>query len=222
MYSMNIFGLQLDEEFDLYLESYTIPSPEVQTDYKKIPGMNGSIDRTEKFGTVFFKNRDWDNIVLKSTSWATDEDSKVELERELLNAIHGKSGRIIFDDDAEHYWQGRVFVQDVYVEGNAMLIVDLGLVTEPFKYGINGKTFTLNLSGSEQSVTLTNGRKVIVPKVIVTDNASLAYTVQGVEHTRELTAGTWRLTDLLLYEGSTIVTATGSGTLTIQYEDAQL
>lgn len=223
MHSANIVGIQMDAMFELYLPEYTVPTPEVQTNYKEIPYRDGSIDKTEQYGVVYYKDREW-NLVFKKTGKNVSGYDLPKLAAELYNYIHGRRGNVIFDDDPTYKWIGRVFVDNVSCENNGLLIATMRFISEPYKYKVIDIEKTLTLSSSSQNVVLHNGRKPIVPTVVVSagGNASLAFTVKGVSYTATLSAGEQKVADLVLFEGDTVVSCTGSGTIKFSYVEASL
>lgn len=223
MYSANFFGIQLDRTFELYLPEYDIPSPEAQTNYREIKGRDGAIDKTEQFGVVRYKDREW-NLTFNKTGKQIDHSHVPVIERLLLNAIHARKGRIIFDDDPNYYWFGRAFVKDVSCQDNGLIIVQVSLITEPYKYALVDKNYVANLSNNSVVLTLENGRKPIIPSVISTDVATLSWTIKGVNYTKTISAGTFKITDLILYEGETELTVSSTGvcSVTVTYPDVQL
>ncbi len=135
MYSANLIGKQMDTEFGLYLPEYSIPAPEVQTNYKEIPFRDGAIDKTSPDGVVHYKDREWD-LTFKKTGATVSASDLAALAMSVMNAIHGKAGEIIFDDDPNYKWVGRVFVTSVNCENNGLLIVNIHMITHPYKYSL--------------------------------------------------------------------------------------
>lgn len=224
MYSAKLMNKQMDTVYGLYLPEYIIPAPEVQTNYVEIVGKDGSIDKTAPDGVVRYKDREWD-LVFKKTGNAVSADDLQSLSSSLNNDLHGRKGEVIFDDDPTYKWIGRVFVQDVSCENNGLLIANILFISEPYKQKLTDISEVVTLSQTAQTIVLTNGRKPLIPKIIVSGNDSsavLVFTVKGHEYTLQLSTGTWVATDLILFEGTTNVVATGSGTLTITYPEYSL
>lgn len=221
MHSVNIVGVQMDTAFELYLPDYVIPSPEVQTNYKEIPYRNGSIDKTAPDGVVHYKDRQW-KLIFKKTGEDVSAYDVPSLSQQINNSIHGRSGNIIFDDDPTWKWVGRVFVDDVSCEDNGMLIASVKLITDPFKYKLTNISKSSSLSSTAKNVSLTNGRKPIVPSVVVSNTATLSFTIKGVSYNLTLSSGTHKVAQLVLFEGTTVVSCSGRGTITFTYPEASL
>lgn len=221
MYSAKICNKQMDTEFELYLPEYSIPEAEVQTNYKEIPFKDGAIDKTSADGVVYFKNREWD-LVFKKTGSNVSANDLPALSKAVRNAIHGRAGEIIFDDDLNYKWIGRAFVGECLCEQNGMLIVNVHLITNPYKYGVSGISVTKNLSSDPIVINLQNGRKPIIPVIVVSDTATVTFTINGVSYTSSLNSGTHTVPDLVLFEGETSIVATGSGTIKFEYPEVSL
>lgn len=221
MYSANIVGKQMDSVFGLYLPNYDVPPPEVQTNYVEVVGRDGAIDKTAPDGVVRYKDREW-ALEFQKTGPDVSADDLPSISRALYNELHGRQGEIIFDDDASYKWIGRVFVDNVSCENNGLIIASIRLITKPYRYKLNGISKGVVLSSRAVDVTLTNGRKPLVPTVIVTGSAALEFTIRGEEYSIELSAGTWTVSDLILFEGDTVVSVSGSGIIRFEYPEASL
>lgn len=68
------------------------------------------------------------------------------------------------------------------------------------------------------NVTLTNGRKSVVPTIICTGEVTI--TLDGSEY--ELNEGTHKVLDIQLLEGETAMTLTGSGSVCFVYQEGDL
>lgn len=224
MYSAKLMNKQMDTVYGLYLPEYTIPAPEVQTNYVDIPGKDGAVDKTAPDGVVRYKNREW-TLSFQKTGATVSADDLQSISSTLHNDLHGRKGEVIFDDDSNYKWIGRTFIQDVLCENNGLIIVNIQFISEPYKRKITDISRSVTLSSTSQTIALTNGRKPLIPTIIVAgenSSAVLVFTIKGEEYTVELSAGTWTVTDLVLFEGTTNVAATGSGTLTITYPEYSL
>lgn len=222
MYSANLFGIQMDTVYGLYLEDYAVPAPEVQTNYVEVVRRDGAIDKTAPDGVVRYKDREWESLIFSKTGDDVSGDDLQEFSATIMNAIHGRSGNIIFDDDSNYKWIGRAFVNKVDCENNGKIIVDVNLITQPYKIGLTAITKAVTLSSTEQNVTLKNGRKPLIPKIVVTNSAQVKFTLNGTQKTLNFTQGTYNNSDLILFEGNTIVTVSGQGTITFEYPEMSL
>lgn len=221
MFSANLCGVSMDAKYGLYLPEYSIPAAEVQMDYKEIPFRDGAIDKTDIDGVVRYKDREWE-LEFQKTGPDVSAYDLPSVTSVVSNDLHGRNGEIIFDDDSSWIWEGRVFVGEARCEDNGLIIVSIKLITRPYKRKVIGISKSVVLSGTSQVISLVNGRKPIIPTLYVSDSATLAFTIKGSSYTSTLGEGTWTVTDLVLFEGITDVSVTGSGTLIIEYPELSL
>ena len=198
------------DDLSLILSSKTIGSPPVKTETIDIPGADGVLDFTEFFGEAKYNNRkiefEFSSIQLWSAQLAQDSTIK--------NALHGKKLKITLDDDPNFYYMGRISVGDWKNEKNVgKLTVECDC--EPWKYKQTVTTITKAVSGSG-SVTLSNLRRSVSPQI--TTNAQITVAWTGGSST--LAAGTdWVIPELILKEGNTTITLTGTATVIFKYRE---
>ena len=82
----------------------TISHPEVVTNYVTVPGLSGSIDLTEYLtsGPVYNdRTGSFDFYVMNGfESWLT-------IRQKIVEAVHGKRIKMVFEDDPLYYYEGR-------------------------------------------------------------------------------------------------------------------
>lgn len=136
MKGVTLGGYHSYDTWGLWLrEAPKISPPEPQTHYVEIPGMDGSLDLTEKlFGTVKYKDREIEMhfySLAKRSQWA-------EIASDMMGKLHGKVVRIILDDDPGYYYQGRVVFESMEPQQNVIPIVMTATVG-PYKTSIDGR-----------------------------------------------------------------------------------
>ena len=115
-------------------EAPEISPPEPQTYYVEIPGMNGSLDLTEKlFGGVRYKDR---QIKLTFLSLAKREEWP-DIQSDMMEKLHGKSVQIVMDDDPGYYYLGRIAFDSVK-QDNHVTIAVINATVGPFKTSVDG------------------------------------------------------------------------------------
>lgn len=199
-------------DYGLYLQPYTIPMPDIKSNYVDIAGADGSLDLTEVFGRVRFMDR---TFTLDLRAFDVDQDFHSTITT-LANAVHGKKVKIVFSDDPNYYYYGRVDVDTVSP------LVFVGVITvfitaEPWKYKTNVTSVTEEVTTSK-IITLTNDRMPTIPTITVDAEMSLAWGTNTVT----LSAGTHTVLDLELTQGDTKITVTGTGTITFSYQEGAL
>ena len=116
-------------------EAPEISPPEPQTYLVEIPGMDGSLDLTEKLsGGVRYKDREIKLTFLslvKRTQWP-------DICSDMMEKLHGKSVRIVMDDDPGYYYLGRIAFDSVK-QDNHVTIVVIKAKVGPIKTSTDGK-----------------------------------------------------------------------------------
>ena len=125
-----------------------IEPPSVKTNYLDISGGDGVLDMTDLLTNRIYYNRrsgSWTFIVVNDgqipyngtfTTWA-------ELYSEIMAYLHGKSMRVILDDDPNYFYEGRFSVSEWNsAKGNSTITINYSL--SPYKKLVsntNGKRF---------------------------------------------------------------------------------
>lgn len=202
------------DDFGLVLSEKEIKSPTPKIKQIEVEGSDGVLDMTEAFGGVKYNNRSL-SFTFTYPYISTEEDF-LELFTTVQNAIHGQKMNVVLDDDLEHYYFGRVSVNEWKSEkkmGKIVIEVD----AEPYKMMVEETVVTRSVSGS-LTINLINGRKHVVPTI--TASASMTYAFGT--YSKSVSAGTFRIPEFELIEGNNEITVTGTGTVTFRYRKGDL
>ena len=147
--------------------------------------------------------------------------SRETIIRDMVNRLDGMREDIELPDDPLHYITGRLHVSREYNDP-AHAAVTVTAVCSPWKYSSTEKGLFLTAATTEKTAQLVNeGRLAVVPSVVVSGtNASVRLTYGSIS--RALSAGTYKLPDLLLTPGTNPVKYSGTGTVNIKYREAVL
>lgn len=188
-----------------------IGSPSPKTSTIPVPGSDVTLDFTEAFGGVHYNNRTITLVFLSLQPWSDQmaQDSTVK------NALHGRKMNIVFSDDDDYYYVGRINVGDwEFYRGAGRVVITID--AEPYKLKSTGKTASRTNSGT---LTLTNeGRMPVVPSVHSTASATLAWSGYSVS----VSASDQIIPQLVLEQGDTVVTVTGTATVTFSWREGSL
>lgn len=199
-------------DWDLLMISKNIGEAEAITNYVEIPGRDGVLDLTESLGEVKYKNR-----ILTFEFDLFNPKSFWSIQREIVNYLNGKKIKITLDQDPNYYFYGRCRVS------SSSIVKNLGHFTiececEPYKYKQNVTTIT-NTVSTGGKYTYTNDRKSVIPTLTL----SSAMTLRFNGNSYSLSSGTIKTFDIEFKEGiNTIEVISGSGTLTVSYQEASL
>ena len=177
-----------------------------------IEGGHGTLDLTEFFGYP-----QYDDVTHKFTFAILGADLAGQYNR-IKNALHGVKDKITFDDDPDYYYIGRVFVSPLSVN-KSVGTISLECDCEPFRYKKAETVVTRAVDGTD-IISLTNGKKRVVPLVAIQTETSLH--IEYGYNVWDLGAGEYRLPELELSEGENTVSVTGAGQITFTYREADL
>lgn len=231
MIGVRFGNLHSHDDFGLILSSKTISPPEPQTKLIEVPLRNGSIDLSESLtGDVGFKDRS----ISMTFSMIDKIDAWVAKVSEIENYLHGQRMKIIFDDDQDFYYIGRITVNSFSSEKSVGTLV-IDAVVEPYKYDVNStvdewdwdtfdfetgvinETSNIEVNGTKE-VILTGRRKKTYPVII----SSSAMSVSFKGKTYNLKAGTNKIYEIIVEEGENLFVFNGTGIVTIDYRGGSL
>ena len=120
-------------------ERPVIVPPEVKTNFIDLPGANGFIDLTEAIpGSVVYGQRESSIDFMIETT--TVRNTWSDLYSAVLNFLHGKSGKLILEDDPNWFYEGR-FTVEPWKSEESWSTITINYVLEPFKVNLNtGRT----------------------------------------------------------------------------------
>ena len=232
-YAATLNGKHTYTDYGLYVTNTNpVEPPEVKAEYIEVPGRNGQIDLTEALtGYTVYNNR---QIVLELGGRKRSQDWPGFMSN-FLNDLHGKSVKVIFDNDPSYYYQGRATVESDYEKGNEIARFTLTINAEPYKYSNQSTTepwlwdpFSfvdgviryynqLQVDGTAQIQVL--GSEMPVIPVFTT---SVAMQVEFGGKTYDLAAGNNQIYDIVLMNQAYTLTFTGTGTVSINYKTGRL
>lgn len=163
-----------------------ISPPDPKTLYVDIPASDGSLDLTEALiGDVVYNDR---NITMTFTVM-DDRAQWSSIYSTILNWIQGQYVKIVFDEEPDYYYSGRVKIDEWKSNKRTSTIVLSGIV-KPYKTDVAGvnnnwrwdtfnfetgvvreyEDMTLDCSNIRQSITVITGSQKIVPTFTVDTN----------------------------------------------------
>lgn len=200
-------------DWGITLRTRTRPKPSPKYNYVSIPARNGDLDLTEAFGDVFYENLSYPlefNVIDSINTW----DEKL---RTITNYLHGQKMKVIFSDDPDYYYFGRVTVNELSSD-KSVGILSLDCNFEPYKYK-NNVTSVSHEVIEGNTYNFNNGRMKVVPTLTLSN--AMTITFKGSSYS--LGAGTHKVLNIQFEEGiNTIGVTTGSGTLSAEYWEGEL
>lgn len=212
MKGVSFHGFHSFRDLHLLLTGKEIGAPEIKRQTIDIAGADGELDFTDFFGEPKYANVQH-RFTFESIRPRNEQLSQYT---DIKNAIHGKKGRIILDDDPSFFYVGRCSVSKYTNEKNiGRISVDCDC--EPYKYKLSKTVVARTINGTE-TVSLTNSRKRAVPTITTTTDMTISFG-GGIWTNR---AGTFTIPELELVEGENLVAVTGTGTITFTWQEAGL
>ena len=216
------------DDFGIYLTSKTINPPEPQTNTIYVPLRDGSIDLTESLtNDVKYNDRKINmtfSVIHPMEQWS-DKVSEIE------NYLHGKRMKVVFDDDQNFYYMGRLKVNEWSSQKSIGKLV-IECIADPYKYDIQGDwlwdpfDFENDCISESENIIVSGSTSVVIVgkrnKTYPTITASAAMSVSYNGTTYNLTEGINKLYEMILDEGENTLTFNGSGSVLIEYTGGSL
>jgi hypothetical protein len=199
------------DDLDLVQELKEIGKPKPQTYTVQVPGRNGLLNLTKGLtGRVTYYNRS-----LSFRYFGTgNRDRLLELDAE-FSKYHGQTIRIIDDDHPDHYYEGEASVSTVL--NNGYITVTLTVDAQPFRLKRNPTVYSRDIDGAVK-LYLDNESIEAVPTITVTADIKISFN----DITVILGAGTHTLEKFELRGGVNILDVSGTGTITIEYQEGAI
>lgn len=217
------------QDLGLALESKSIGFPDVKTKSVSIPLRDGDLDLTNVLSNrVHYGNR---KIKLNMNNVS---DMPTEKMSDVANKLHGQKMHIIFDDDLNYFYNGRLDMSsfkenrkggEYVIEANCdpfkytVLSSADDWLWDPFDFedGYINEAKDIVVSGSE-TVTLIADEQLSYASITTNAQVTVTYGSKSVV----CAAGTTMLYDFEFEPGENTITITGNATITITYRGARL
>ena len=202
------------------LAGWVFPEPVQETNLVAVPGrVKGPLDLSTALtdGEPSYSARVL-SIVLESSEG--DRLARKARIADMVNMLHGRRVDIVLPDDPLHYATGRLAIKTLYNDP-AHASVQVTATCEPWLYAMDETVLPLQATATAQTSLLRNsGAMSVVPLVQIAAAAGASVNLKYREFSWSLTAGDYKLPDLLLTPGDHVIEYSGTGTLTITYREA--
>lgn len=198
-------------EWGLWFMPYSISYPEVKKQYTEILGGDGSVDQTEIFGKIYYKDRQF------QLEFTCEDKKRFDLTvNEIVNFVHGKKAKIIIYDNPNYYYIGRVSVNE-YTSSQRLGTITIDVVAEPYLYK-NDLTVIQNSITESQTIAYPNSRMETIPtfksdKPIHFEFNSSQYSLNG-----EATM----FPNVVFKQGNNTIKWTGTANVEVSYQEGTL
>lgn len=204
------------DDWNLILNSKSIDPPAPKYVKISVDGRNGDLNLSRALtGDISYANREVNYTFIATEGTQEEREALIS---QIVNYCHGQERKIIDPDYPDYYFIGEITVSNIRND-RAYGTFTISGDCEPFKYSVEEINRLISLTSTESVINLTNGgTKTLIPTVTVDGNANIKIGNDSVS----LGSGTYKLTALRLPSGSTPITVSGSGTLTLTYREAIL
>lgn len=229
MYGVTINGTHCTA-LNLILTNVNNPFPDVKTATVEIPGANGVLDLTEIFGQPKFTNR---TLTMKFAGLRGYFNRYTDQSYAAWQ-LHGKKVPIIFDEDPNYFYLGRLSFEE-WAQTGAAGDLTVSADCDPFKYeiitsaddwlwdpfnfevGIIRGYGNLNVNGITY-LNVVGCRMTVIPDFICSAPMSLVF--KGIVY--NLAAGKNTIYDIALEDGVYQMAFDGHGTVTVLFRGGML
>lgn len=199
-------------DFNLYLSSYSIGTPEPKTEEVEIEGADGKLDLSDYFGEVKFENRQ----LTFNFSCINHPREFGKIYSKLQNILHGQKMKITHDDDKEFYYIGRITLND-WETDKRVGSIKIECDCEPYKYKKNKTIVPITVNGKKEQV-FKNLRKTVIPSIKTDAEIKIEY--NGASFNLE--AGNFQIPEIAFKAGNNILSFEGNANIVIEYQEAGL
>ena len=207
-------GVSFDEkhsykDFKLITNDITVGYPSVKMNYVDVPGRDGSLDLTESMGGIRYDDR---KLEFKFTMMGTSE----EMKSRIAGFLTWGRKKIILDKDKEYYYSGRCTVNS-FVNNKTVSELSVTALCDPYKYRIHETIHREKISGSK-TIILSNDRKTAIPVIECENTMKIGF--EGRNY--ELKEGRHKILDIQLKEGYNRLMVSGSGIITVIWQEGAI
>lgn len=202
------------------LSAWSLSPAEYQENYVEVPGRNGALDLSTALtdGEPRYNSRTMEATLERSDGTRLEREAAIDA---MINWLDGWKMDIFLPDDELHYITGRVRVAKEYNDP-AHAAVTITATVDPWRYNKNETAVHLTADTEAKTALLTNqGRRTVVPVLEITGDSPQVLLSVGTA-SWSLSTGTYQLPDLVVRQGSTEITYSGSGELHFRYREAIL
>lgn len=202
------------EDWKLILNAKNISPPSPKIVKVQVDGRDGDINLSRTLtGEMKYENREASFTFLVTEG---SQEEREELINSIVNLLHGNELKIIEPDDLDHYLIGEIVVTKT-TNDKAYGTIEISADLEPYRYSISEVNRTITASETKVDVVLNNtGRKTVTPTLTVDGSINLEFGSSSAS----LETGTYKLSNLNLRSGATVVTISGTGFVVFTYREA--
>nr|DAY93529.1 MAG TPA: tail protein [Caudoviricetes sp.] len=199
-------------------ETISFPVPQSQSNTIVVPGRNSPIRFTEALGRISYQPRSF-SLTFSMLGTRAKYDQMVS---EIANRYVGQLVQVSTSEEPELYAIGTLEISSEYdpLLGKGKLVIS-SEDADSYRYHTEITEVSQQIQGI-RTITLMNDYMPVIPKIIITNGASLAWAIGEESFQKTLSPGTWEIPELELVQGTNNIRVQTNGTITFQYKEGRL
>ena len=211
-----------------------VAPPKQKTKIVDIPGGSGVIDLSESLtGYPVFNNRTGSfEFLIVNNMYAEANDttpSWVDVYTDITKHLHGKTMKMVLEDDPDYYYEGR-FAVDQWNSDKTYSKITISYDVGPYKWYKKDFTAQINVTSENYVWTINKSTNHIgdvpfTPTIIISDASSDGVSIQfvnpnlGIDVTQGFNNGTYKASRMTIYgdEDMTFTCHAESGTAKVKF-----
>lgn len=204
-------GIDMFTQFNVVLGKKEIKPPKIKKKTTNVPGRDGELDYSEAIGGIRYENRD-----IKMEFTMMNKKNIMAQASDIFDALHSRRVKIIFSEDPDYYYVGRLSVETFKLE-KTLGTITISADCEPWKYKKNITKKVFEVSGTK-AVICENLNREIMP--LITTTAQMQ--IEMNNNSFSMSAGTRYHDGIIFTKGNNELKLTGTGKVTFEYQEARL
>lgn len=210
---LNNAWIHTGDDLDLVQEKKEIGKPTPQSFTVQVPGRNGLLNLTKGLtGKVTYYNRP-----LSFQYFGTGDRERLLYLDAYMSRFHGETIRIVDDDYPGYYYEGEAQVETEFSKSGNYITIKLTVDAQPFRLKWDPTIVSRSISG-DTKIRLYNESIPAIPEIKVTSTMTINFGSVNVT----LEAGTYSVESLELQRGVNDFLVTGTGVITIKYQEGAI
>ena len=211
--SVNFDNMNSLNDLNIVFETLTIGAAEPQLVLIEVPFRNGTLDETDAFGDVRYKDRSITMGFL--IPWWLDDQYGIF--SNVQARLNGQRRKIAFSADSDWYYEGRLTVGDFKIE-DGFWKFEISATVGPYKKSVIPTTVTATATTEGTEMELSNDFMKAIPSFTTTAEVRVDFEGNSVTFSE----GTHKSTSIILKEGNNVLTLYGDSEVIIDYEQGRL
>ena len=157
------------ESLNLIQQKVVISPAEPKVDFLDIAGCDGSLDKSEIYGRIYYKDR-----TITWTFAVRPEDDWYAKQTQVSNALNGQKRYIKLDEDPDYCYYGRLRVSS-YNRDKALKQITVVATVSPWKFQHTVTEIEEALTTTAKYIEISNLARPVVPDILIDQDTILGF-----------------------------------------------